>query len=98
MAQQDDVPDDVTEGKTIRVLELKEDLIPDELVPYARLWQETSGLWHRAVIEQDAESSPPLDTLEDLKSSCSATQLDVLDTVREEHPEAIGQVIAERGL
>jgi len=98
MTQRDDRHNGIGASKTRSVLKLETHLLPIELVGYARLYNETTGLAWRAANQQEGDSPPPLDTLPDLERACHAAERDILDTVREEHPEAIEQVIAERGL
>lgn len=47
-------PDDKVDVYTISVLELKEEMLPDELVPYSQLYIEASWLWCQVDDEQDS--------------------------------------------
>ena len=98
MTHRDDRHNGIGAAKTRRVLELKHRLLPPELVAYARLYTETTSLAWRVANQQRGESSPPLATLGSLEQACNVTEMDILDTVREEHPDAIESVIAERDL
>jgi len=98
MTQLDSLSERDADEMTRRVLELKERFLPDELIPYARLHGDTLGLWWRIMNQQDTGDLPPLDTVYNLQEACLDTQYEIYSTVREEHPEAIEQVIAERDL
>lgn len=98
MTHRDDRHNGIGEVETRRVLELKHRLLPPELVTYAQLYTETTGLVCRVANQRGGESSPPLTTLDSLEQACNVTVMDILDTVREEHPDAIESVIEERGL
>ena len=98
MTQLDDLSARDADEKTRRVLELKERFLPDELIPYARLHGDTLGLWWRIMDQQDSGHLPPLDTVDNLEEACLDVQYEIYAAVREEHPEAVEQVIAERDL
>jgi hypothetical protein len=98
MTQLDDLSKHDADEKTRKVLELKARFLPEELIPYARLHGDTLGLWWRIMNQHDTDHLPPLDTIDNLQEACLDTQYEIYGVVREEHPEAIEQVIAERGL